>query len=143
MKHNTFISLTAALSLGACHDATAPVPNPEPVAPPPDVAVVLAIDSSAVWASLALDDAATRLLSELPDGDARNELKGTLRALSTHVLRGVERTTRTSLDAATRSLAELRERSDQAAQPDLDAIELALDGAVRLLNARTPFELTK
>ena len=134
MKHSKFLSLTAAISLAACHDATAPELKSEPVDAPATAALVPAVDSSALWASLALDDAATRLLSGLPDGGERTKLQRSLNALSALLVRGVERDAAlTHQDVAARALAELRERSDEAVQPDFDAIELALDGAFSVL----------
>jgi len=138
MKRTTLISLTAAISLGACHDVTAPEPRTEPRTAPAHAARALAKDSSAVWASMALDDAATRLLSGVADGDARTDLERALHVLSAQLGRRDDAAAaRACQEAAGRALAQLREQSDVAALPDLDAIGLALDGAAAVLNSRS------
>jgi hypothetical protein len=138
MKHSTIMSLIAAASLAACQDATAPERRPLPDTSLRDPPLAAVVDSSAVWASLALDDAATRLLSQLSDGDARNELKRALHLLSVRLVSSAAHdAARVYPDAAVRALADLREQSGEATQPDLDAVELALDGAVRLLKTRS------
>lgn len=137
MKHAAFISLTAAASLGACRDATAPERTAQLVALPPEATVAPATDSSTVWASLALVDAATRLLSGLDDSKVRSDLKRALHALSAKLGdRNEKETARGFYDAALRALRHLREVSDVATVPDLDAIALALDAAVSALDAR-------
>jgi hypothetical protein len=135
VKHSTFLSLTAAVSLAACHDATAPEQKPEPAEAPAGAALVAAVDSSAEWASLALDDAATRLLSGLDDGEARRTLERALHALSANLGRRDDAAAARGFhEAALGALAHLRDLSDVAAAPDLDAIALAIDGAARLLD---------
>jgi len=136
VKHSTFLSLTAAVSLAACHDATAPELKPEPAEAPATAALVPAVDSSALWASLALEDAATRLLSGLADGHARADLKRALRGLAASIVRHDRPEGTRAYYEASRALEQLLESSDQSALADLDAVSLALDRAGLLIGAR-------
>ena len=135
MKHSTFMSLTAALSLAACHDATAPEAVP-PVSPVSSgSALAVAPDSETVWASLALDDAATRLLSGLADGSARADLKRALRGLAANIVKRDSPEGARAYYEASLALEQLRESSDQSALADLDAVSFALDRAGLLVGA--------
>ena len=135
MKHLTFMSLTAAVSLAACHDAVAPEAEP-PVSPvSAGSALAMAPDSDAVWASLALDDAGTRLLSSLADGNAREDLKRALRGLAASIVRRERPEGARAYYEARRALEQLLESSDQSALADLDAVSLAVDRAGLLIGA--------
>ena len=134
MKYSTIIFVTAAVSLAACHDSTAP----EALATSPvDALVSVAeFDSSNAWVAIALDDAATRLLSTFADGKERISLQRALRALSATSARGDSTTILFYRDHSHEALARLRVVSDPASNPDLDAIALAIDGATSRLVRR-------
>ena len=135
MKHSTLISLTAAVSLAACNDATVPRQPQETIPDAP--ASAARADNSAAWATVALDDAATRLLSTLAEGPARDDLKRALHALSARIASGDNPAAiHAYRDQALDALARLRAVSDPSAVPDVDAIGLALDGAASLLDGR-------
>jgi hypothetical protein len=132
MKHPTIISLTVALSIAACQDTTAPAQLTDSVAVLADVPQAALIDSSAFWTSLALEDAATRLLSGIDDNAVRRDLERSLRSLSQQLvlrssgdLNGVHR------NAAEAALTRLRALCDISAAPDLDAIAMALERSGR------------
>ena len=134
MKRSTLISFTAVVSLAACHDATAPdAPSPTPLR---DASVSMAgADSGSAWATVALEDAATRLLATLQDSPERRRLKRALSRLAILVARG-ERwaAVHASSAEAHDALERLRSQSDPASVPDLDAIALAIDGVVSQLD---------
>lgn len=135
MRHTTLRSLTAAVFLAACHDATAPERSTEPQ-PVPHTTALARVDSTAVWASMALDDAATRLLSALAEGEARSELIRALRALSIDVVAPQnEQAARGHYEAASRTLAQLLRSGEASALADLDAVGFALDHAGSLIGA--------
>ena len=134
MKHSTLVSITAAVSLTACHDAVAPEPRQQQLTPDAISAVI--VDSSAAWAAAALDDAATRLLPSFAEGSTRSDLKRALSTLSAHITRGDDAAAHASKQAAERAIVQLRELNDVSSAPDLDAIALALDGAAALLVRR-------
>ena len=132
VKRSTLISFTAAVSLAACHDATAP--EPTAMTSPRDASVNMAgVDSNAVFA---LDDAATRLLSNYVEGMERNSLQRALRALSAWSARGDRKAISAWRELALDALERLRAASDPASAPDLDAIALAIDAVPSLPGER-------
>ncbi len=137
MKHRIFTSLissTAALSLAACRDATAPDATHIDAPASSAARLAVSVDSSVVWSAAALDDAATRLAAVLDDERTRREVSSALHALSSRLVAG----------ASNEELAMLHERAqrvvhrlgNQSASPDLDAISLALNHARRELESR-------
>jgi len=144
VKHSTFFSLKAAVLLAACHDVTAPEPEPLPVTVNTETVLAIAIDdSSDVWATMALDDAAARLTAGIADDVARTQLTSALRGLAGQ-LRRSERTAvhsesepaKSQYEAARATLARLQALGDEALAPELDAIGLALDQAERFVTRR-------
>lgn len=132
MKHSTMISLTTALSIAACQDSTAPEPMPDSASALANAPLATVVDSSAAWASFALDDAATRLLSGFDDSAARRDLERALRSLSLQLVhRGRQAETNAYRDAADAALSRLRALTNDAAIPDLDAIGMAIEGSRR------------
>jgi hypothetical protein len=140
MKHPLlvcFLSSTAALSLSACRETTAPgvrrVDSPSHSAD----RLTGAPDSSVVWSAAALDDAASRLTAALDDERARLELSAALRAVSSGLRAGAADGELASLhDAAQRATQQFR-RKGVLAEAELDAITLTLDHAREVIRSRT------
>ena len=141
MKHAILLSSTAALSLAACAETTAPERQHVDVPAQNASQSFVASDSSVAWAAAALDDAASRLAQSISNERARRELSGALHALSTRLRSpdGAKDSELNALSSVARRAVQRVQDSDPSVAADLDAITLALENAstpIRLLETR-------
>jgi hypothetical protein len=122
MKTGSAALLTAAL-LTACTDAR----HPTDLAPTETTASVAAAVPTGHAALAPVEDALARVLPELPDHPARQELHSALRALAQALVAGDGCATRANRRDAEHALRDLGRATPTEFEADLEVAKLALE----------------
>jgi hypothetical protein len=118
---------------GACSDSTAPTDDP------PDDTITIDVSTvQLAQTQLVVDDVTLRLIPSIANQPGTLELSAAVAALSRAVLERNAIDVDENVARARTALATVRQQSTAAESADLDAIDLAILDAERLLTYPTP-----